>query len=269
MNLVKCDDSSSSADSVTVKEQSSSQKNSKSTDLETTNCVPANVLETVSLPGPSNTGYFSSSDESEPYENSEDEYVPTDLEEEDEQPDSDQDDEYKSDLEYDHERETDGDITQNTPSLQTDNAKVVWGPCSDDVPNNFIFSDESGIKVDNIDLSKPYLIYRNFLTDEILDVIVDETNRYATEYISNHQLRPRSFIRKWTPTNRQEIKQLFGILMIMGISHVPKMRMYWSKNEMFGNTVIQKAMKRDRFDCLLKFLHFCNNAEPAARVDRL
>lgn len=44
------------------------------------------------------------------------------------------------------------------------------------------------------------------------------------------------------------------------------MRLYWSNKEMFKNDVIKRAMSRNRFECILKCLHFHDNdvdiAEP-------
>ncbi|XP_046666729.1 piggyBac transposable element-derived protein 4-like [Homalodisca vitripennis] len=55
----------------------------------------------------------------------------------------------------------------------------------------------------------------------------------------------------------------------MGICPLPQRQMYWSNNPMYQNSVIKKTMSRDRFDCLLKCLHFQNNEEPATEEPRL
>jgi len=40
-----------------------------------------------------------------------------------------------------------------------------------------------------------------FLTDEVVNIMVEETNRYAEQYIQSHTLKPRSRVRQWEPTN--------------------------------------------------------------------
>ncbi|KAG8313936.1 hypothetical protein J6590_103655 [Homalodisca vitripennis] len=55
-----------------------------------------------------------------------------------------------------------------------------------------------------------------FLTDEIIDHIVKETNRYAHQHLSSVQLKRRSMMRQWIDCSTEEIKTLFGIFMIMG-----------------------------------------------------
>lgn len=43
------------------------------------------------------------------------------------------------------------------------------------------------IHLPNVDLSDPYDIYVQFVTDEIIDGIDEETNRYAKQYIQTHK----------------------------------------------------------------------------------
>lgn len=208
-----------------------------------------------------------SSDESDPFADSGSSYVASDDE------DNESDAEVHSDVEYENEQEDQEtdlalDDDPNEPSNTTVNQET-WGPCTD-LPIRFQYSAQNtGIQTHDLDVSKPYKIFRQFLTDEILDIIVVETNRYALQYTSFHQLRPRALLKKWTDTNRDEIKKFIAILMIMGIVHLPKMRLYWSSTEKFGNFFVQKIMKRDRFECLLKCLHFSNNEDAAATTDRL
>lgn len=45
--------------------------------------------------------------------------------------------------------------------------------------------------------------------------------------------------------NKGRIKKFIGILLIMGIVHVPEIRLYWSTNDMYTNLKIKKSMKRD------------------------
>ena len=101
--------------------------------------------------------------------------------------------------------------------------------------------------------------YRNFLTDEILELVADETNRYAQQFISTHQLRRSLLMRNWKGTNAKEMEKFFGIIIIMGIVQLPQLRLYWPKDPMYRNELIVRSMTRNRFDLLLKCLHFCNN----------
>lgn len=62
------------------------------------------------------------------------------------------------------------------------------------------------------------------------------------------------------------MRKFFGILLWMGCCSFSNMQMYWSKNCLFQNYV-QKIMSRNRFQLLLKMLHFSDNTKESE--DRL
>ena len=59
------------------------------------------------------------------------------------------------------------------------------------------------------------------------------------------------------------------IIIEMGLVQMPEIEYYWSKSRLFGFESIQNTMSRDRFELLLKFLHFSNNQEEHADQDSL
>ncbi|KAG8232015.1 hypothetical protein J437_LFUL011956 [Ladona fulva] len=75
---------------------------------------------------------------------------------------------------------------------------------------------------------------------------------------------------KWRDTCNEEMETFLGILIAMGMSHLPKMRLYWSKKPLYRNDLIRNAMKRERFEQLIKCLHFNNNEEePENRLSKI
>nr|XP_033342845.1 piggyBac transposable element-derived protein 4-like [Megalopta genalis] len=90
-------------------------------------------------------------------------------------------------------------------------------------------------------------------------MVVEETNRYAVQRISNIASGSRRHQQAWKPVTKREMSTFIVILLIMGVVRLPEIRLYWSKKEMYGNARIKKAMKRDRFMSILKYLHFTDN----------
>jgi len=72
----------------------------------------------------------------------------------------------------------------------------------------------------------PIDCYRRFITDEIFDLIVRETNRYAQRYLQNHDISRRSIFQQWKPTNNTEMLKFFGIVIEMGLVQMPKLKYY-------------------------------------------
>jgi hypothetical protein len=115
----------------------------------------------------------------------------------------------------------------------------------------------------------PIDCYRHFITDEIISLMVHETNRYAEQYLQTKKLSKRSQTLQWKPTTNEEMLQFLGIVIQMGLVKMPKVDYYWSKSKLYGSEVIQNTMSRDRFELLLKFYHFSNNEKKQADQDRL
>ena len=91
------------------------------------------------------------------------------------------------------------------------------------------------------------------------DLLVTETNRYATQIrtpLSSARCRP------WTDTTVSEMKAFFGILIIMGVVHLPRLEMYWQKqHSLIQVPEIPKIMPFVRFEQIWRFLHLCDSSQ--------
>ncbi len=58
----------------------------------------------------------------------------------------------------------------------------------------------------------PIDCYRHFITDEIIDLMVRETNRYAEQYLQAHEISRRSKYREWKATTHEEMLKFFWII---------------------------------------------------------
>ena len=87
---------------------------------------------------------------------------------------------------------------------------------------------------------------------------------------SNSRVRQSSRMNHWQDTNGSEIKQFLGIVMYMGLVKYPSIHMYWSKNEFYKNSFVPNIMTRNRFQLLLKFIHFSSETElPTNRLKKV
>ena len=68
--------------------------------------------------------------------------------------------------------------------------------------------------------------YRHFITDEIIGLMVHETNQYAEQYLRTHVISSRSEIRQWKPTSDKEMLKFFEIITQMGSVQMPKLKYY-------------------------------------------
>ena len=98
-----------------------------------------------------------------------------------------------------------------------------------------------------------------FLTMELNAMLVNETNRYATQYMADNQARLQqhaaSRVGSWIDTDSVEMQAFLGLL-------ITKNRMcdYWS--HLYACDFMSwfsTVMSRNRFQLLLKFVHLVDN----------
>ena len=147
-----------------------------------------------------------------------------------------------------------------------------WNEIESDSDEEFL--EDHGV-VDEVtsvaegDIILPIDCYRHFITDEIIGLMVRETNRYAEQYLQTHEISRRSKIRQWKQTSDEEMLKFFGIIIEMGLVQMPKLSYYWSSSQLYGSEIIRSIMSREKFELLLRFWHFANNDEKHPSQDRL
>ena len=88
-----------------------------------------------------------------------------------------------------------------------------------------------------------------FFDDEVIDLLVRETNIYA------FQCRGDS---TWK-TNNKEIRAYLGFHILMGINKLPEIRDYWSTDPRLHYAPIASRISRHRFEEISRYLHFVDN----------
>jgi len=104
-------------------------------------------------------------------------------------------------------------------------------------------------------------IFGLFLTDDILDFIVTETNAYADRFLNgpNSTVAVREQFKTWTPVDAETIRKFVGLVMVMGIVKKPKISHNWELDPITATPFIKTVMQRRRFQHILKFVHFDSN----------
>lgn len=103
--------------------------------------------------------------------------------------------------------------------------------------------------------------------NDIIDILVTETNLYAQQQIAMKSRPPRilgshSRLRNWMPVTRDEMLAFLGIVLSMGIIKKPTFESYWELNSRvwsFETPNFGHIMSRNRFQAILQFLHCSNN----------
>ena len=96
-------------------------------------------------------------------------------------------------------------------------------------------------------------MFSHFFDDDLLSLIVRETNRYAAQYLTAANVDTT-----WE-TDVEELKAYLGFHIVMGVNRLPEIRDYWSHDLKMNNSFISSRITRIRFEEISQYLHFTNN----------
>ena len=180
----------------------------------------------------------------------------TDISDSDESFSSDSDSESESELGTSD--DSDNDNSESGVNLN-DNA---WNR-NNTMPNINNFTGESGIKVDIPETPLGFL--QLFVTRELLGYFTKHTNLYANK---RREQNPNMY-KRWYKASIIDIAKYLGITILFGISKLPRISMYWGKEEEYHNSAVSNCMRYNRFRSLNCFFHSHGNASDTDNQDRL
>ena len=89
------------------------------------------------------------------------------------------------------------------------------------------FFGEPRIRFNRQDNAKADHYFLKVFGGQTVDLIVEETNQYASQRLSNNP----PHLATWKNVSKQELKAYFGVCVIMGINQLPRIADYWK----YGN----------------------------------
>lgn len=105
--------------------------------------------------------------------------------------------------------EDDGNNDEN--NTQEEVRDINWHILSCNQPK-IIFSNSSGINTHHSEIfefTEPHSFYCFFVSNEIFEIIANQTNKFATEMVSEER---SCRLDRWIETNPNEIKRFFGLI---------------------------------------------------------
>jgi len=127
----------------------------------------------------------------------------------------------------------------------------------------------SGIKKIEFDLNENSPIidfFESFFTPSLLGKVAFETNCYYRQNTEDQVLGDRD--KRWYDTISEEMYLFTAINMLMARNKKLELREYWSTDSLLYTPIFGQIMSRNRYQILLRYLHFTNNDQKVAG-DRL
>ena len=124
-------------------------------------------------------------------------------------------------------------------------------------PNNRVtFNEFVGVKRAAAGAVSPQECFQLFMTKDMLEQIVQETNRYHMQ-----ELTKKASTVKWVNTTVEEVQALLGVILAMGLIKLLEIDDYWRRGSVYGMSWFPSIFWQDHFKQLLCYLHLANNEQ--------
>ena len=155
------------------------------------------------------------------------------------------DDEYSNDKDSDDE----DDVLQPTcKRRKLANEIVLRASLSSGLYPEFL-GKEGPVESHSPDLYNALDYLKLLWPDALTSLIVTETNRYA-------RWKKRT---NWVDVSTDEIWTFLGIVILMGIHRLPRVKNYWSTDSLLGVPAVQQSMPLNRFWAIWSTIHVVDN----------
>ena len=98
-------------------------------------------------------------------------------------------------------------------------------------------------------MKSPLEIYKLFFDQQVEQLIIDHTLKYAREVHNDHEF----------DFQKEDLWKFLLIIMISSYNERPSYRLYWSKEEDVACPLISKLMPRHRYELIKRYIHVCDN----------
>jgi hypothetical protein len=149
--------------------------------------------------------------------------------------------------------DSDSDSTSSDSDSDSEGEIERWGH-NLRAPNNEPFTQRVGATFDLAAEAREIDFFLKFFPDELIDLLVKETNEYAERCILQ---KPDKL---WKPVTSREIKACLGIHVIMSVIQVPSYSVLWTQKWPFSIPSVPEIMQRTRYEKISKYFH-CNNVD--------
>ena len=113
----------------------------------------------------------------------------------------------------------------------------------------------------------PIDIFELMITDELVDIIVEQTNLYFQQYIVGKIFKKSSRITRYLESkharlfNQNDIRLCIVTLLYRGVLHKPVYHMFYTNDKMFETPGFKKIIPQNELVLIEKYIHFVDTSE--------
>ena len=142
---------------------------------------------------------------------------------------------------------------EDSGSKSADDEELVWSEIL--TPQTELPFDQRTGPVRNLPTDKKAIDFLGLLfTERLYRLIVRETNRYARQ-----EQQCLGKVLQWRELSIKEFRTWLGLYFAMGLVQKLSIWAYWEMNTLTSAPAFGEIMPRQRFESMLRFLHFVDN----------
>ena len=155
-------------------------------------------------------------------------------------------------------------------SSDSDSDSLDSWEIGDREPITLNFSGSRGLQVNLPENPEIIDFVKLFFTDEDFEVLAEETNRYASAYLQQAELRHCSRLKRWPSAgvSADDMKCFIALTIAMGLTVQEDLGEYWSTDPVVQTPFYPGIMSRDYFMNILSFFHLSDNSNYIPRGQR-
>ena len=168
---------------------------------------------------------------------------------------------------YSTDDEDDDENNNSALSTRKRHAPRKWRSSRFD-PKDLKFSDKaSGISKEfEIGGNRQSDYFRAFFDNELMQTIVDETNKYQRQNAASNIGKTAA----WYDTTMEELYVFFATAILMELNQKNRIKDYWSTDRLITTPIFGKFFTRDRYLSILRYLHFAgSNTEEEGKLRKI
>ncbi|CAK9832757.1 PiggyBac transposable element-derived protein 4 [Anthophora retusa] len=114
--------------------------------------------------------------------------------------------------------------------------------------------------------NEPIEFFKLFFADQLMNTILEETNKYARAKIARKNISVHSTWNTWVDVTKAEISAFLEVILNMGTIPLPNLKEYWSTARNAKIPYFAEIFRRDRFLQIFWMLHANKKAESAQNM---
>ncbi|XP_035217856.1 piggyBac transposable element-derived protein 4-like [Stegodyphus dumicola] len=175
--------------------------------------------------------------------------------------DNDEGKEVSSFMEFQSVSEDVADKGKNINEFHLEDIDINWvDPDISMKTDTYSFKGTNALKGNAAECSNEIDFFECVFQMHLLDFITLETNNYIEQFFElTESVSKKAHSVKWKNVSASELRKFLALTLLMGHIDKDSLKDYWSTDEMIETPFFGKAIARDRYLNILRFLHFSDN----------